>query len=358
MFPLDFPLRTLSRAKKGDWVLDPFCGRGSTNYAARLLGLPSLGIDANPVAAAIAEAKLVHTTPSAILRCAEEILDQNKGRAAVPKGDFWERCFHPQTLRQIGKIRAALLSDCRSDVRKALRALMLGRLHGPRTKVAPPSYLSNQMPRTFAPKPAYALRYWRKRRLFAPQVDVIELIGRTAPRYFGNLPAGVAGQVVCADSRSAPLAFFLKTLTECENHPRIRWVVTSPPYLGMRTYISDQWLRYWFLGGPDAVEYSANDQIGSASRETFASSLSATWRNAASVCSKNARMIVRFGGIPSENVDPREILYQSFREADCGWHVLTARSSGKAAPGKRQAAQFITAPKDEVEEYDVFLQLR
>lgn len=29
----------------------------------------------------------------------------------------------------------------------------------------------------------------------------------------------------------------------------------SPPYYGMRTYLPDQWLRLWFLGGPDYVEH-------------------------------------------------------------------------------------------------------
>ena len=35
MFPLDFPLGILGRrAKPDDRVLDPFCGRGTTNFAA------------------------------------------------------------------------------------------------------------------------------------------------------------------------------------------------------------------------------------------------------------------------------------------------------------------------------------
>ena len=33
-------------------------------------------------------------------------------------------------------------------------------------------------------------------------------------------------------------------------------IVTSPPYYGLRTYVSDQWLRNWFLGGADRVDYS------------------------------------------------------------------------------------------------------
>src|SRR5687767_1656889 len=46
MYPLDFPLHVLGkRVTSEEWVLDPFCGRGTTNFAARLLGLPTVGLD-------------------------------------------------------------------------------------------------------------------------------------------------------------------------------------------------------------------------------------------------------------------------------------------------------------------------
>jgi hypothetical protein len=35
----------------------------------------------------------------------------------------------------------------------------------------------------------------------------------------------------------------------------------SPPYYGRRTYIPDQWLRNWFLGGSSNVEYSNDLQL-------------------------------------------------------------------------------------------------
>ena len=71
MFPLSFPLAILAEANRGEWVLDPFCGRGTTLYAARKLGLPAVGIDSNEVASAIAAAKMVAAAPEAIVALAE-----------------------------------------------------------------------------------------------------------------------------------------------------------------------------------------------------------------------------------------------------------------------------------------------
>src|SRR6266850_5725454 len=133
MFPLTFPLERLRSARPGDWVIDPFCGRGSTNYAARLLGLPSVGIDSNPVAAVIAEAKLVATTPERIIQVCTSILETTR-TPRVPKGAFWRTCYHPNTLRQLCKLRSDLRTGRSSPARSALRALLLGRLHGPRPK--------------------------------------------------------------------------------------------------------------------------------------------------------------------------------------------------------------------------------
>lgn len=69
MFPLEFPLRALQRrGRQNQWVLDPFCGRGTTTFAARLLGLPSVGLDSNGLAAALAAAKLVDVSPRQVGR--------------------------------------------------------------------------------------------------------------------------------------------------------------------------------------------------------------------------------------------------------------------------------------------------
>src|SRR5207247_177374 len=135
MFPLEFPHRVLKRhASEGEWVLDPFCGRGTTNFAARLLGLPTVGLDSSPVAAAIARAKLPEVEASAVRRCAREILSAKDDDAlAVPDGEFWRRAYYEKTLRDLCRLRESLLRRCESDTRVVLRAIILGTLHGPRT---------------------------------------------------------------------------------------------------------------------------------------------------------------------------------------------------------------------------------
>src|SRR5205809_7489107 len=75
MFPLEFPRRILNRyAHAGQRVLDPFCGRGTTNFAARLAGLETLGVDSSPVAVAITAAKLATSDVDTVIRAARRVL--------------------------------------------------------------------------------------------------------------------------------------------------------------------------------------------------------------------------------------------------------------------------------------------
>ena len=166
MYPLDFPLRLLQKkSQPKEWVLDPFCGRGTTNFAARLLGLPSIGIDgidSSPIAVAIATAKLVRVSAISVVKAATTVLSEVEEPRDVPKNEFWHWAFHEDTLKELCRLREALMTNCGGPERIILRAIILGALHGPVSK-SKPSYFSNQSPRTFAPKPAYAVRFWKYR---------------------------------------------------------------------------------------------------------------------------------------------------------------------------------------------------
>jgi len=346
MFPVEFPLRVLRRrANESDWVLDPFCGRGTTNYAARSLGLPSVGIDSSRVAAAITQGKLANTRPTAIMSCAEKILKDSDLRTDVPTGEFWRWGFNETTLHDICKLRTALILDCRSDRRKALRAILLGALHGPVSRGV--GYLSNQCTRTYAPKPGYAVRFWKTRGMSPPSVDVLKVVASRAQRYYGAERYAL-GFAFHGDSRDS--ATF-----ERFGAIQFRWIVTSPPYYGMRTYVPDQWLRHWFVGGPPSVEYASPSQIAHSSPETFANELYSVWSNAARVATPDARLVVRFGGIADREAEPVEILKASLEGSP--WLLETIKPAGSADRGRRQAFHFAGKLGRAREEYDAWAML-
>ncbi len=349
MFPLEFPYSVLSgRARPGDWVLDPFCGRGTTLFAARLLGLPALGVDSSPVAAAASEAKLVNVSPDSVVGTARRVLEEVQVPRDVPEGEFWELAYHPEVLRDLCRLREGLLMNCESDERKALRAILLGALHGPRPKHGD-SYLSNQSPRTYAPKPGYAVRFWKARGLRPRPVDVIGLIATRADRYYAGCPPRVPGVVAMSDSRDPGVFERLARLG------RVRWVVTSPPYYGLRTYLQDQWLRLWLLGGRPSVDYTVRGQLEHRSPDAFTEDLGRVWRNAAAVCMGGARLIVRFGAINDRRVNPLPLIEGSFR--DTGWRVWKVCHAASAERGRRQALHFGRGNRRALEELDIWASL-
>lgn len=344
MFPLDFPYEVLSSsAGSGEWVLDPFCGRGTTNYASRLLNLPTIGIDSSPVAVAISEAKLARTSPDEVIEAARQILDTVTNPPDLPQGEFWEWAYHPDVLNILCRLRDGLLADCHSDARIALRAIILGALHGPRAKFTP-SYFSNQSVRTYAPKPGYAVKFWKKRQLSPEKVDVLQIIRTRAERYYDSNNDKVAGFITQGDSRDKAV---FEGIAQS-----VKWIITSPPYYGMRTYIPDQWLRMWFLGGQPVVDYSNDGQLAHPSPVNFAQQLNLVWQNINQVSAEDARMIVRFGGINDRKADPLQIMRLSLENS--GWKILKVESAGFASAGYRQAKHIRQAIRTPREEYDVW----
>ena len=347
MFPLEYPLRVLAKHRREDAsVIDPFCGRGTTLFAARKLGLKSRGIDSSPIAVAIAKAKLAQVNTDRVIGLAEEYINRF-GRSAVPNTEFFAHAYAPDVLKKICAVREGLLKDAAEhDEAVILRAAMLGCLHGPMNKVPERwSYFSNQMPRTYSSKPDYSVRYWKSTRLRPPSVDVLEVLRRKLDRLdTGRMPR--TGRTTMARLGDSRLASSLPP-----SWRDFSVVVTSPPYYGMRTYVEDQWLRNWFLGGPDNVEYGNPNQLTHAGQDIFAKSLGQVWRNMARSKAANLDMYVRFGIIPSSKVDVKELVYSSLEESGVTWRIVSVRHASTAAEGKRQA-DHMAARSEASLEYD------
>lgn len=346
MFPIEFPYRALRNADPGSFVFDPFCGRGTTLYAARLRGVGCAGVDSNPVAAAIAAAKLATTTAEDIVSLCWEIFRRPPSSIDLPDGDFWKWGYHPDTLLEICILREYLLKCNPSDTSIALRALILGLLHGPRTK-GEPSYLSNQMPRTYSTKPDAAVEFWERRRLRPHRVNTLALIRRRAKYVFEEVPAPNVGSVIHGDVRTIAFKYNYK----------FTHIITSPPYLGMRCYVSDQWLRNWFLGADEVVEYDNFGQIGSDTRESFVSQLGYVWKRVARNCTRHARLVIRFGALPSVAEDPSALISESFLQSGARWKVATVRRVDPPPKARRQASQFANNLRAGLNEVDIYAML-
>ena len=347
MFPLEFPMRILKRMPTDSVIFDAFCGRGTTNYAAHALGMKAYGVDNSPVAVAIAQAKYSVADPAEVLGLAEEILS-SVSPSSIPTGVFWRHAFHTKTLEQICSLREGLQEKSLSNTVALLRALCLGCLHGPLNRVpVHASYFSNQMPRTFAPKPDSAVRFWVKNRLTPRRVDLIKVLARKASRSLKarHCSPNILGNIRLGDSRTKGGL--------CHVSDAVDLVITSPPYYGLQTYIEDQWLRNWFLGGPETVPYGQHAGLDQRSPTHFAFALSRVWYQIACIASGDSRMVVRFGSISSKNVDCKSIMRDSLRMAGAGWRVYRTLPIGTAERGRRQAVVMGTKSRA-LEEYDFF----
>jgi hypothetical protein len=344
MFPLEYPLHIIRKHKAdAPVILDPFCGRGTTIYAARKLGLKSYGFDTSPIAAAIARAKLASASLEDVIALAEKLI--TKPPKQIPETAFFKRAFSKATLRELCSLREGLLAEKNpSDASAILRAAALGCLHGPMIKGhGSPSYFSNQMPRTFSSKPDYSVRFWKERDLFPPKVSVMDVIKKKLER-ISDLDSDAHGRTLnvrCSDARKA------KTFAGI---PDAALTITSPPYYGMRTYVQDQWLRMWFMGGADEIDYDSPAQLCHTGHDAFIADLAKVWKNVHKHSIEGAHLYVRFGTLPSAKSDAKYLLKSSLEEAE-GWDLVSVRNAQTADAGKRQADQ-MGMESEPSEEYD------
>ena len=184
-----------------------------------------------------------------------------------------------------------------------------------------------------------------RRGLYPREVDTLDLIARRTYRYLANVPPVTSSRIYTADGRN---------IDQLDIPAKPGLFITSPPYYGMTTYIPDQWLRSWFIGGKPEVEYA--QPCGSLNHDSstkFVESIRNVWRAAANIAADNAKLIFRFGGIYSRQVDPKTLAIESLH--DSGWKITTIRNAGTSYNGKRQAIQFGARGRGAVTmEYDIY----
>jgi site-specific DNA-methyltransferase (adenine-specific) len=268
-------------SRRGDVVLDPFSGRGTTPLQACTEGRIGVGNDLNPFAHLLTASKVEPasasdartrltalrlawaaesdawlalagrvtadaTSPDARVPTAGSRLPPDAASEPVPAEVAV--AFHPRTLAQLLLVRTSL--DLAAPTDRFLAAALTGILHG---KSA--SYLSEIMPNTFSMAPRYVRDFAARTSFHSPERDVFDCLELKLGRLHRQAPPQTPGVALLGDARDvAPRA--RAALRDRGLPDRARLVVTSPPYLRVVKYGYYNWLRTWLLGF-DAREIDA-----------------------------------------------------------------------------------------------------
>lgn len=252
---------------EGEWVLDPFMGSGTALVEVRRLRRPSVGVDINPVAYWVAQAKVNAIEPERLKQAVAKVLESvpaqqpnlfsSEPGAAVE--EFHERLRYWFPLKSLIALRAIheAIDRLPADDLKVFFRCALSHCLKP---------LSYWHDRSVKPMRKLNRRIPDARRVFATHVKRMERGNR---EFWEILRANRALEVpalpYCTDARSLPV-----------EDSTISLVVTSPPYVTSYEYadlhqLSALWFgattdlrsfRKGFIGRSNGIE-ARPQQIGS-----------------------------------------------------------------------------------------------
>lgn len=232
----------------GDGVYDPFMGRGTTPVQAALQGRRPIGNDINPLSILLTRPRLAPPSLPVIERRLKEI----SWHAVEIERDDLLAFYHVETLRQICALRRYLLEHAPLDkepdpVDDWIRMVAINRLTGH----SPGFFSVYSLPPNQAVSVELQLKINAKRNQTPPIRDVAKLILKKSR---GLLSEGLPPphpKAILGTSEAWDTPFIAEGSASL--------IVTSPPFLDIVQYASDNWLRSWFAGiDPSTVTISTH----------------------------------------------------------------------------------------------------
>lgn len=258
MFPIDFAFKVVKKySRKGDYIIDPFAGRGSSIFAGGVLKRHSLGIEINPVGWLYGSTKLNPAEQQLVLdRLASIYKLRNRYTRSIEKlPEFYRFCYCDEVLKFLLAARKNL--NWQTDpVDATLMSIIIVYLHG---KLG--EGLSNQMRMTKAMGMNYSIEWWKEKGyLSPPELNPLEFITKKIKwRYSKGTPKIADSSILFGDSSEE-----LKKITQRAKDAEIKFslLFTSPPYWSITDYYADQWLRLWMLGEPAIPKSNSHKHKG------------------------------------------------------------------------------------------------
>jgi hypothetical protein len=228
----------------GDVVYDPFMGRGTTPLEAALTGRIPWGRDANPLSKMLLTPRLQPPTLEQIDKRLKEI-DFAGGKVA--EAEDLLVFFHPETLGEILSLRHHLNQRAKrgrlDPIDDWIRMVAINRLTGH----SPGFFSVYSMPPNQAVSVKSQRRINERRNQTPPRREVPQLIARKSRALLKDVTPDIraflddvekSARITIGDARSAPEL--------SANSAEL--VLTSPPFLDVVDYATDNWLRCWFAG--------------------------------------------------------------------------------------------------------------
>ena len=227
----------------GDAVYDPFLGRGTTAIEAALLGRRPIGADINPLSEILVAPRLDPPPFAAV----SERLGELPLEGECETRDDLLAFYHPNTLCQITNLRGYLLAkqdDGRLDgIDRWIRMVATNRLTG-----HSPGFFSVY---TLPPNQAVTVERQRginrSRQQTPPERDVRVSILKKSRSLLGKLEEPDARRLRETSGKSLLITGSSDDTPGIESDS-VSLVVTSPPFLDVVDYQTDNWLRCWFNG--------------------------------------------------------------------------------------------------------------
>lgn len=280
MFPVSFARQVIGRYCPPEGrVLDPFCGRGTAPFVAAVTGREGVGVDINPVAWVYSSAKINPVkSPDKLISRIQEINRTAHWRDSLPQNEFQQWAWHPEVLSFLRSARRSLnWRNNRTD--RTLMALILVHLHAKRGEG-----LSNQLRQTKSMSPEYAVKWWKRRKMKPPKIDVEQFFEKKiAWRYEKGVPSA-------SSESQIRLGSSLRVLPQIQPL-KADLLLTSPPYYNVTNYEYDNWIRLWLLGGTPLPIYRNDYRFSN--QANYKSLLQQTFASAKVHCKKTAVIYVR-----------------------------------------------------------------
>ena len=249
MFPPELPHYFISKFTiKGDTVLDPFSGRGTTPVQAISQSRLGIGNDLNDLAYLLTKGKIANPSLDAVIERLEELKSNfNRNDWLRMKGipRKIRMIYHPETQRHLMYLRQKI-NWKNNDVDAFLAMVLMGSMHGSSS-----GFLSVSMPNTFSMGWNYIKKYIKENKLKRPERDAFEVLRRRCERFLkdGGLPG--EGKAIHGDVRD---------IDKKLKHNSVKMVFSSPPYLKVIKYGLYNWIRlWWILGDHKEVDEKLDD---------------------------------------------------------------------------------------------------